>query len=284
MHHAEMKAFVLPCRYTLAQSWAALRIAWLAFKIANSNGDIQTMRDYARIIRTLQLQMGIPGTIFDDDIFDQGDERELCVEISRSEMSWKKQQQIALDGSPDYEAFRNNITLDKPIQDPRNEIFASLRANVVEYKTSTNSCPVPPDTRPKVVKHIINTNSCPSPVYYHETGIEKHNHGVIKESIENNEVQYYVDSSDIEDHSTDEDHLLDEGELYPKNQFISEVPDNTIHKDKGCSYQPSEYRVPENENEKDIKRRRRACRTIPKAPIKMIDLFVAIYKAMKSRI
>jgi hypothetical protein len=34
------------------------------------------MRDYARIIRTLQLQMGIPGTIFDDDIFDQGDERE----------------------------------------------------------------------------------------------------------------------------------------------------------------------------------------------------------------
>ena len=262
MHHAERKAFVLPCRYTLAQSWAALRKAWLAFKIANSNGDIQTMRDYARIIRTLQLQMGIPGTIFDDDIFDQGDERELCVEISRSEMSWKKQQQIALDRSPDYEAFRNNITLDKPIQDPRNEIFASLRANVVEYKTSTNSCPVPPDTRPKVVKHIINTNSCPSPVYYHETEIEKHNHGVIKESIENNEVQYYVDSSDIEDHSTDEDHLLDEGELYPKNQFISEVPDNTIHKDKGCSYHPSEYRVPENE--KDIKRRRRACRYNPK--------------------
>jgi len=208
--------------------------------------------------------MGIPGTIFDDDIFDQGDERELCVEISRSEMSWKKQQQIALDRSPDYEAFRNNITLDKPIQDPRNEIFASLRANVVEYKTSTNSCPVPPDTRPKVVKHIINTNSCPSPVYYHVTGIEKHNHGVIKESIENNEVQYYVDSSDIEDHSNEEDHLLDEGELYPKNQFISEVPNNTIHKDKGCSYRPSEYRVPENENEKDIKRRRRACRYNPK--------------------
>ena len=117
-------------------------------------------------------------------------------------MSWKKQQQIALDRSPDYEAFRNNITLDKPIQDPRNEIFASLGANVVQIENEshhkTNSCPVPPDTRPKVVKHIINTNSCPSPVYYHETGIEKNNHGVIKESIENNEVQDYVDSSDIE--------------------------------------------------------------------------------------
>ena len=84
---------------------------------------------------------------------------------------------------------------------------------------STNSCPVPPDTRPKVVKHIINTNSCPSPVYYDETGIEKHNHGVIKESIENNEVQYYVDSSDIEDHSTDEDHLLDEGEAISRESI-----------------------------------------------------------------
>jgi hypothetical protein len=76
-------------------------------------------------------------------IFLMREMREIFVEISRSEMSWKKQQQIALDRSPDYEAFRNNITLDKPIQDPRNEIFASLRANVVEYKTSTNSCPVP---------------------------------------------------------------------------------------------------------------------------------------------
>jgi hypothetical protein len=169
MHHAERKDFVLPCHYTLAQSWAALRKAWLAFKIANGNGDIQTMRDYARIIRTLQLQMGIRGTIFDDDIFDKEDERELLLEISRLEMPWKKQQQIALDRSPDYEAFSNNMTSDKPIQDPRNEIFDSLRA--------------------KFVKHMINTNSCPSPVYYGGKGTEKHNPGVIKESIENNEFQ-----------------------------------------------------------------------------------------------
>ena len=72
MHHAERKAFVLPCRYTLAQSWAALRKAWLAFKIANANGNIQAKRDYARIIRTLQTQMGIRGTIFEDNIFDEG--------------------------------------------------------------------------------------------------------------------------------------------------------------------------------------------------------------------
>ena len=106
------------------------------------------------------------------------------------------------------------------------------------------------------------------PVYYGEAGTEKHNQGVIKESIENNEFQYYVDSSGIDDHSTDEDRLLDEDEAFPEIQFISEVPDYTIHKDKGCSYQPSDYRVPENENEneneKDIKKKARSCRYSPK--------------------
>ena len=262
MHHAERKAFVLPCRYTLAQSWAALRKAWLAFKIAKSNGDTQTMRDYARIIRTLQLQMAIPGTIFDDDIFDEEDERELFEEISRLEMPWKKQEQITLDRSPDYEAFRNNNTLDKPIPQPRSEIFGSLCAKIVERKTSTNSCPAPPDIRVDVVERKTSTNSCPAPVYYGEAGTEKHNQGVIKESIENNEFQYYVDSSGFDDHSTDEDRLLDEDEAFPEIQFISEVPDYTIHKDKGCSYQPSDYGVPENENENenDIKRKARSCR------------------------
>jgi hypothetical protein len=91
------------------------------------------MIDYARIIRTLQLQMAIPGTIFDDDIFDEEVERELFLELSRLEMSWKKHEQIALDRSPDYEAFRNNNTLDKPIQEPRSEIFASLCAKIVVY-------------------------------------------------------------------------------------------------------------------------------------------------------
>jgi hypothetical protein len=264
MHHAERKAFVLPCRYTLAQSWAALRKAWLAFKIANANGDIQTMRDYARIIRTLQIQMGIRGTIFEDYIFDEEDERDLLVEVSRLEMPWKKQGQIALDRSPDYEAFRNNNTLDKPIQGPRNEIFVSHHAKVVEYKTSANSCPVPPDTRPKVVEYKTSANSCPVPEYYGRAGTQEHNEGVIKENIENNEFQYYVDTSDIDDRSPDEDRLLDKDDVYPENQFISQVPDCTIHKDKGCSYQSSDYTVLYDENEKDIKRKPRACPYNPK--------------------
>jgi hypothetical protein len=254
--------------------------------------------------------MDIPGTIFDDDIFDEEDERELFLEISRLEMPWKKHEQIALDRSPDYEAFRNNDTLDKPIQEPLSEIYASVRAKVVErktstnscpappntrvdivgyktstnscpappntrvdivgYKTSTNSCPAPPNTRVDIVGYKTSTNSCPAPVYYGEPGTEKHNQEVIKENIENNEFQYYVDTSDIDERSTDEDRLLDEEEAYPEIQFMSQVPGYTIHKDKGCSYQPSEYRVPDNdndndnENEKDIKRKARSCSYSPK--------------------
>jgi hypothetical protein len=75
-----------------------------------------------------------------------------------------------------------------------------------------------------------------------------------------------VDSSGIDERSTDEDRLLDEDEAYPEIQFMSQVPDYTIHKDKGCSYQPSEYRVPDNDNdnEKHIKRKARSCRYSPK--------------------
>ena len=130
------------------------------------------------------------------------DERDLLVEVSRLEMPWEKQGQIALDRGPDYEAFRNNDnTLDKPIQGPRNEIFVSTHAKVVEYKTSGNSCPVP--------------------VYYGKAGTQEHNEGVIKENIENDEFQYYVDTSDIDDQFTDEDSLLDKDDVYPENKFIS---------------------------------------------------------------
>jgi hypothetical protein len=71
-----------------------------------------------------------------------------------------------------------------------------------------------------------------------------------------------VDSCGIDDHSTDEDRLLQEDEAFPETQIISEVPDYTIHKDEGCSYQPSDTRV--SENEKDIKRKARSCRYSPK--------------------
>ena len=68
MHHTERKSFRLPCRYTLAKSWAGLRKAWHGFKISKSKDNMENMRYYARIIRKLQLEMGIRVTHFDLDI------------------------------------------------------------------------------------------------------------------------------------------------------------------------------------------------------------------------
>jgi hypothetical protein len=70
MHHTDRKSFTLLCQYTIAASWGALRKAWLGFKIANSKHDTQKKRHYSRIIRKLQLEMGIGKTHFDLDILD----------------------------------------------------------------------------------------------------------------------------------------------------------------------------------------------------------------------
>lgn len=70
MHHTDRKSFTLPCQYTIAASWGALRKAWLGFKIANSKDDTQKKRHYSPIIRKLQLEMGIGKTHFDLDILD----------------------------------------------------------------------------------------------------------------------------------------------------------------------------------------------------------------------
>ena len=68
MDHYERKSFVLPCGKTLAQSWAALRKAWLGFKIARSNGDTALVTYYASFIIKVQMEMGLQATTFDSDI------------------------------------------------------------------------------------------------------------------------------------------------------------------------------------------------------------------------
>ena len=49
----------------LASLWAALRKAWLGFKIAFSNGDTALMTHYASFITKVQTEMGIEVTDFD---------------------------------------------------------------------------------------------------------------------------------------------------------------------------------------------------------------------------
>ena len=50
--------------YTKGQSWGALRKAWKAYKIAKAQNDQAAMLKYAERIRTLQNQLGLPPSNF----------------------------------------------------------------------------------------------------------------------------------------------------------------------------------------------------------------------------
>jgi len=45
--------------YSVGQSWAALKKAWRAYKIAKAHGDSTNMLKYATRIRTLQGDLGL---------------------------------------------------------------------------------------------------------------------------------------------------------------------------------------------------------------------------------
>jgi hypothetical protein len=68
MDPEDRKNSLLPCGYTLAQSWDALRKCWKGFYISRSQNNSDGMSEYASRIRKLQLEMGIQVTKFDDDI------------------------------------------------------------------------------------------------------------------------------------------------------------------------------------------------------------------------
>ena len=65
------KGVLLPCRKTVAQSWAALRKCWQGFNISKSQNNISGMQKYAYRIRKIQAQMGIRPTDFDTHILDE---------------------------------------------------------------------------------------------------------------------------------------------------------------------------------------------------------------------
>jgi hypothetical protein len=50
--------------YSVGQSWAALKKAWRAYKIAKVQGDAPNMLKYAERVRTLQAELGLPRANF----------------------------------------------------------------------------------------------------------------------------------------------------------------------------------------------------------------------------
>jgi hypothetical protein len=132
MSSENRKSSVLPCGYTIAESWAALRKSWLAFNIAKSNNDFDRMSKYAGIIRKVQREMGIQETSFDTDILD---------DQAPDDYFYKKDMPNDLEieeSSIDYEGILGEARAElyrheEPKADPRDEIFDA-------YKPGKKSC------------------------------------------------------------------------------------------------------------------------------------------------
>ena len=135
MNHSDRKQFTLPCGYTVAQSWAAIRRSWLGFKIAKSRGDTGKMAYYAAFISKVQSQMGIGKTVFDSGIIDE----DLVGEFSRSCFN-KKQAETRInleeERIPDYDYIMERarsftIGNSSSSAPPRQTIFERTRKSCI---------------------------------------------------------------------------------------------------------------------------------------------------------
>jgi hypothetical protein len=124
----ERKDTILPCGYTIAQSWAALRKSWLGFNISHCNGDWSGMSKYAYQIRKLQLQMGIQLTDFDPAILDapvdDEDEYEEEEEVQEGANDIRNEEVNTPDYDKIMEEARMNLKGEHASRvGPRDEIF-----------------------------------------------------------------------------------------------------------------------------------------------------------------
>ncbi|MGC8557741.1 MAG: hypothetical protein ACP5NC_01955 [Nitrososphaeria archaeon] len=53
-------------QYNKGQTWGALKKAWKAYKIAKVQNDKAKMLEYAKRIRTLQEELGLPKAKFEE--------------------------------------------------------------------------------------------------------------------------------------------------------------------------------------------------------------------------
>lgn len=142
MHHTERKETKLPCGYTVAESWAALRKSWLGFKISYSNSDSIRATEYASIITKIQVEMGIPTTNFDPDILDEETVSNIKARNMGTDESPDGLSEIVIedpdaeteDELPIYEEILNNPSTTNIKNGPREEIFEA-------YRGREKSCP-----------------------------------------------------------------------------------------------------------------------------------------------
>ena len=137
MSSLERKSFKLPCGKTLAQSWGALRKAWLAFKIAHRNYDywkIRRVHTHYKKFTDARWAFESPFSIGKFYLMTKATSspynENLALETEQDEQN---PEQNELERTPEYD-WNKDIILHTPIPDPRHEIF---------LRKMEKSCPLP---------------------------------------------------------------------------------------------------------------------------------------------
>lgn len=257
MDHEERKSMQLPCGFTVAESWAALRKSWLGFKIARSNSDTALMTKYASIIRKVQLEMGIRKTKFDSNILEDQDLEFMGAEDEEGEIRDADEANLDENASNDYDGmmYEARQHLKRPQPAPRNELpIGSVDSSVemrspeegpISSKNERRSCLYKPSQylgrksesyRPARVNRELNEGT--------EARID-----IVDEELENNEENGFqweerVRRSCIYPMKQEKDHQWIESVrrscIYPMNQIPSEVQEQDQNEqtetDEGAYY------------------------------------------------
>jgi hypothetical protein len=162
MSHSDRKRVMLPCGFTIAASWAALRKSWLGFNICLSKGDREGMKNYAFHVRKLQRQTGMGVTDFDSDILTAEEVDSIDQEYSVGDDYQKPQEtEVPVEREVDYDSLFDGTaaaveppTMARDSPHPRNEIFAQYLSR------PEKTCPQ--ENRARIDKEVVNyKGSCP---------------------------------------------------------------------------------------------------------------------------
>jgi hypothetical protein len=267
MRAEDRKSAELPCGYTIAESWAALRKCWLGFNITKSQGDIQGMGYYAYRIRKIQAEMSIKPTDFDSEILDENTVNGIDKMYRKSPPSYQEavknsEQQTDESNDLDYGRIMDGLNSNsQSMPAPRQEIFAT---------------------------YLSRDNSCPSPAYQSDSDVAE---------VSDHEKSCYIGPPQPADQS--QEHVKEIKTIYKKqrqsprtkqNNFAVSGPENTlavpdpnrppiepilrgntcayqpakdpahpIYKDKSCPSDPQVNQTQRNRKEKVIQRKPKSC-------------------------
>lgn len=269
----ERKSAELPCGYTIAESWAALRKCWLGFNITKDQGDRDGMEEFAYRIRRIQAEMGIKPTNFDSDILDENTVNRIDSLYRKTlppfnEAVENSEQQTNESNELDYGRIMDGSNCNsQSIPAPRQEIFTTHK----QTSRSSNSCPSPsPAYQPKAdVKVQVKDyeNSC----YFGPPKQVEQSQEHIKEIKTIYKKQRHAPPMNLDNFAVSgpENTLGVPNPDQPPIQPIlrkqsctyspAKDPPHVIHKDKSCEYDPPQSQLERSEKEKDIQTKSKSC-------------------------